>query len=58
MLMPAAAALPNRPRRKGEATAERILDEAEALSDAGAMLPLGQMEELLKTVVSIRKASQ
>jgi 2-dehydro-3-deoxyphosphooctonate aldolase (KDO 8-P synthase) len=31
---------------------------AEALSDAGAMLPLNQMEELLKTVVSIRKVSQ
>lgn len=31
---------------------------AEALSDAGAMLPLNQMEELLKTVVNIRKASR
>ena len=29
--MPAAAALPNRPLRKGEATAERILDAAEVL---------------------------
>lgn len=31
---------------------------AEALSDAGAMLPLNRMEELLKTVVMIRKVSQ
>lgn len=31
---------------------------AEALSDAGAMLPLDRMEELLQTVVDIRKVSQ
>ena len=31
---------------------------SEALSDAGAMLPLNQMDDLLKAVVDIRKASR
>ena len=33
-------------------------DPSKALSDAGAMLPLDQMEELLTSVVNIRKASR